>query len=80
MNNISLGGNSKKEPKMKIVHKKDSKNSLDDYSKEITELEKTLLKIQEKYQKNPSSRISSCMLNIKSAIEEIRKDLKYKSL
>lgn len=67
-NNTSSGSSTKNLKESKIKKK-------NDYTKEISDLEKVMEKIEEKYLSGPNSYTSSAIMNLKSCIDGLKKSI-----
>ena len=71
MDNITFSNKGKKETKESAKQK----NKKVDYIKEIADLEKTLEKIQDKYELNPNNHISGASTYLRACIESLKKSI-----
>jgi len=72
MNNLSWSGESSKK---KSDTKEDPKIKKVDYKKELSDLEKIHSKIQEKYNIKSTNPISSALVNIRAAIDGLKREI-----
>jgi hypothetical protein len=72
MNNLSWSGESSKK---KSDTKEYSKIKKVDYKKELSDLEKIHSKIQEKYNIKSTNPISSALVNIRAAIDGLKREI-----
>jgi lipopolysaccharide biosynthesis glycosyltransferase len=71
MDNITFSNNKKK-----VMSKDDSKPKKKiEYTKEISDLEKILSKVEEKYPLKPSNNISGALVYIRYSIESLKKEI-----
>ena len=73
MNNLTWSGNFKQEPQEIKTDTKVKKKV--DYKKDLSDLQKILEKIKEKYEIKPTNPISSAIVNLHSAIDGITREI-----
>lgn len=73
MNNLTWSGDSGKK-KQDAKEESKTKKKID-YKKDLTDLEKILERIKEKYEIKPTNPISSAMVNLDGAIEGIKREI-----
>lgn len=72
MNNLSWSGE-KESPKKDSTKKEDLKKKKISYTKEIEDLQKIHNKIEEKYSLMPHNKISGALVDIRCALENLKK-------
>jgi hypothetical protein len=73
MNNLTWSGNFKQEPQEIKTDSKAKKKI--DYKKDLTDLQKILERIKEKYEVKPTNPISSAIVNLHGAIDGIAREI-----
>lgn len=73
MNNLTWSGDSAKK-KQDVKEESKTKKKID-YKKDLTDLEKILERIKEKYEIKPTNPISSAMVNLDGAIERVKREI-----
>jgi thiamine pyrophosphokinase len=73
MNNLTWSGDSAKK-KQDVKEESKTKKKID-YKKDLTDLEKILERIKEKYGIKPTNPISSAMVNLDGAIEGVKREI-----
>ncbi len=74
MNNLTWSGNSPAK-KSEIIKDETKTKKKVDYKKELLDLERVLEKIEEKYEMRPTNPVSSSIVNLKSSIEALKKEI-----
>jgi hypothetical protein len=74
MNNLTWSGNSPAK-KSEIIKDETKTKKKVDYKKELLDLERVLEKIEEKYDMRPTNPVSSSIVNLKSSIEALKKEI-----